>query len=259
MTDPANNDKCLIRLEGLYKAFGRLKVLEGVSLEFERGRTTVVIGPSGCGKSVMLKCIVGLLRPDAGAVYFDGRSIDELREADMVPIRTQFGFLFQMGALFDSMTVQENVCFPLVEHTPMTPSQRLARCREVLSLVDMDGSEPKMPGDLSGGQRKRVALARAIALKPRAILYDEPTTGLDPIRSDEINELILKLQRELGVTSIVVTHDMTSAYKIADRIVMLYDGHLVADGTPDQIRSSPNPVVRRFVQPTIPAPSTASP
>ena len=243
-----NGDSTIISLRSVHKAFEGHQVLEGVSLDIQEGRTTVVIGPSGCGKSVLLKHVVGLLRPDAGEVHFDGQRIDELSEGALVAVRTQFGFLFQMAALFDSMTVEGNICFPLAEHTAMTPAKRQQRCAEVLRMVGMDGTQGQMPAELSGGQRKRVALARAVALHPRVILYDEPTTGLDPVRADVINELIIKLQRELNVTSIAVTHDMASAYKIADRIVMLYDGRLIADGSPEQIQQTDDAVVRHFIQ-----------
>jgi phospholipid/cholesterol/gamma-HCH transport system ATP-binding protein len=196
----------------------------------------------------MLKHIVGLLRPDHGEVWIDGRRIDNLPERDLVDVRTRFGFLFQMGALFDSLNVAENVGFPIVEHTHKPPDVVAKIVAHKLKQVGLPEAGPKMPGELSGGQKKRVALARAIALDPEVILYDEPTTGLDPIRSDVINELILKLQRELKVTSIVVTHDMNSAFKVADRIVMLHEGKIIFDGTPDEIQSSENPDVKRFVQ-----------
>lgn len=248
MSSDVSKDDAIIRLDGVHKAFGSLKVLQGVDLHFLRGQTTVVIGPSGCGKSVMLKHIVGLLHPDRGEVWYEDHRIDKLHETDLVDIRTNFGYLFQLGALFDSMTVQQNVCFPLEEHTPMTESERIERCANVLSLVGMNNTQLKFPAELSGGQRKRIALARAIALHPKVILYDEPTTGLDPIRSDTINELIIKLKDELHVSSIVVTHDMTSAYKIADRIVMLYDGHIIADATPDGLRGTEEPIVRAFIE-----------
>jgi phospholipid/cholesterol/gamma-HCH transport system ATP-binding protein len=238
----------LIELRKIHKRFGRLAVLSGMTLNIEEGLSLVIIGASGTGKSVLLKHIVGLLRPDKGEVWFDGRRIDGLREADLVEVRKQFGFLFQMGALFDSLSVEENIAFPLVEHTRKPPEEIAEIVGQKLALVGLRDSRKKMPAELSGGQRKRVALARAIALGPRVILYDEPTTGLDPIRSDVINELILKLQRELSVTSIVVTHDMQSAFKVGDRIVMLHEGKIVFDGTPDEIRASDNPIVRRFVQ-----------
>jgi phospholipid/cholesterol/gamma-HCH transport system ATP-binding protein len=239
--------KTIIALRDVYKSFGRLRVLQGVNLEVEEGKTTVIIGPSGSGKSVILKHITVLLRPDRGEVHFDGRRIDHLSEGQLVDIRTQFGFLFQMAALFDSMTVEQNVTFPLIEHSKMSPKERRERANEALRLVGLEGTGSKMPAEMSGGQRKRVGLARAIALRPRVILYDEPTTGLDPIRSDVINELINKLREELKVTSIAVTHDMHSAYKIADRMVMLYDGKFVADGPPEHFRNTQDPLVRSFV------------
>src|SRR5690348_11000779 len=217
----------LIELRNVSKRFGRLVVLNGVSLSIEEGQSLVVIGASGSGKSVMLKHIVGLLTPDDGEVWFDGQRIDELSDRELDKVRQQFGFLFQMGALFDSLTVEDNVAFPVVEHTKKPAEEIRKLVAEKLRMVGLDGTQKKMPGELSGGQRKRVALARAIALGPRVILYDEPTTGLDPIRSDVINELILKLKRELNVTSIVVTHDMNSAFKVADRIVMLHEGKLI--------------------------------
>ncbi|MBI1367765.1 MAG: ATP-binding cassette domain-containing protein [Planctomycetes bacterium] len=241
-------DEAVIRLRDVYKSFGRLRVLQGVNLDFIKGQTTVVIGPSGCGKSVMLKHIVGLLRPDRGEVYYEGHRVDQMNEHDLVEIRTDFGYLFQLGALFDSMTVEQNVCFPLEEHANMTLKERRERCAQVLGMVGMEHTQRKVPAELSGGQRKRIALARAVALHPKVILYDEPTTGLDPIRSDVINELIIKLQKELHATSIVVTHDMTSAYKIADRIVMLYDGHIIVDGSPDEVRATDDPIVRAFIE-----------
>ena len=237
----------IIELRHIHKRFGRLVVLDDVSLQIENGSSLVVIGASGTGKSVLLKHIVGLLRPDSGEVLFEGNRIDNLSERKLMDYRMQIGFLFQMGALFDSMTAGENVAFPLRQHSNKSAEEVTERVRQRLAMVGLPDAAPKMPGELSGGQRKRVALARAIALDPKAILYDEPTTGLDPIRSDIINELILKLQRELKVTSIVVTHDMHSAMKIADRIVMLHQGKLVFDGTPEEIRASQESVVRRFV------------
>jgi phospholipid/cholesterol/gamma-HCH transport system ATP-binding protein len=237
----------LIELRNISKRFGSLVVLNDVSLSIEAGQSLVVIGASGTGKSVLLKHIVGLLRPDKGEVWFDGQRIDDLPERRLSVIRQSFGFLFQMGALFDSQTVHDNVAFPLVEHTHQAPEEIDRLVNEKLAMIGLPDAGPKMPGELSGGQRKRVALARAIALGPRVILYDEPTTGLDPIRSDVINELILRLKRELNVTSIVVTHDMNSAFKVGDRIVMLHEGHIVFDGTPAEVRTSEDPIVKRFV------------
>jgi len=237
----------LIEFRKISKRFGRQVVLDHIDLNIEEGRSIVIIGASGSGKSVMLKHMVGLLHPDEGEVWFDGQRIDQLPERKMVDIRMQFGFLFQMGALFDSMNVEDNVAFPVAQHTNKTAEEISKIVDEKLRMVGLPEVKKKMPGELSGGQRKRVALARAIALEPRVILYDEPTTGLDPIRADVINELIIKLQRELKVTSVVVTHDMHSAFKIADRIVMLHKGKLIFDGTPEQIRESQDSIIRHFV------------
>lgn len=237
----------LVEFRHVSKSFGSLRVLEDVSLQVQRGESMVVIGASGSGKSVMLKHIVGLLKPDDGEVWFDGIRIDTLPEKQLMTVRHRIGFLFQMGALFDSLTNGENIAFPLVEHTHKKTAEVAGIVRTKLNMVGLNGVEKKMPGEMSGGQRKRVALARAIALDPELILYDEPTTGLDPVRSDVINELIIKLQRELRATSIVVTHDMHSAFKVADRIVMLYEGRIIIDGTPQQIQHSADPVVRHFV------------
>lgn len=237
----------IIRLVDIHISFGPLEVLRGVSLELERGQATVIVGPSGTGKSVLLKHIVGLLKPDRGEVYFQGQRVDQLDEAGIVAVRKKIGFLFQMGALFDSMSVADNICFPLVQHTRLSATARRDRCQRVLRLVGLGGIESSMPAELSGGQRKRVALARAIVLEPQVVLYDEPTTGLDPIRSDVINELIVSLGKQLGITSVVVTHDMASADKIADRMVMLYHGKIIADGQPAAFYRSDNDFVQRFI------------
>src|SRR5438874_10491040 len=238
----------LIELRKISKRFGSNVVLGDVTLNIEKGSSLVIIGASGTGKSVLLKHIVGLLRPDRGEVWFDGQRIDILSERKLMLVRQRFGFLFQMGALFDSLTVADNVGFPLVEHTQKSPEEIAGIVKQKLAMVGLPDVGQKMPMELSGGMRKRVALARAIAMDPDVILYDEPTTGLDPIRADVINELILKLQRELCVTSIVVTHDMQSAFKVADRIVMLHEGHIIFDGTSDEIQKTDNDVVKRFVQ-----------
>jgi len=245
---PAGANDAIVRVEELEKRFGRLRVLRGISLSFPRGKTTVVLGPSGCGKSVMLKHLIGLLRPDKGHVYFEGERIDTLSERAFTPIRRQFGFLFQQGALFDSMTVAENVAFPLREQEGRAPYDEEARVRTVLRLVGLEHTYERFPSELSGGQQKRVALARAVVLRPKVVLYDEPTTGLDPIRADLINELILKLKQELRVTSIVVTHDLASAFKVADRLVMLHEGRVVLEGTPAEFRASTDPIVGRFLR-----------
>ncbi|MEM1109859.1 MAG: ATP-binding cassette domain-containing protein [Planctomycetota bacterium] len=238
----------IIRLRGLHKRFGPMAVLNGLDLDFRPGETTVILGPSGTGKSVTLKHIVGLLQPDAGEVYFHEHRVDRLKERDLVDLRKRIGFLFQMGAMFDSMTVGQNVEFPLVEHTNMTRRQRAEKVDRLLKMVGLGKTQDKMPADLSGGQRKRAALARAIALEPEVMLYDEPTTGLDPIRSDVINELILALTKQLGMTSIVVTHDMNSANKVADRMVLLYEGQVAADSDPCTFRNSQSELVQRFIR-----------
>jgi len=238
----------IIRLEKVSKSFNGLVILRNLSLDIDRARTTVVIGPSGTGKTVLLKHIVGLLRPDRGRVYFEDAEITALSEADLVPIRQRIGFLFQSNALFDSMTVGDNVAFPLIEQGFRSETVVAERCAHVLALVGLDGIQDKMPEELSGGQKKRVALARAIVLDPEVILYDEPTTGLDPIRADLINELIIRIQEQLHTTAVVVTHDMQSARRVADRIVMLYDGRLLTDTTPEGLREVTNATVVRFVE-----------
>ena len=237
----------LIDLKNLHKSFGSHAVLDGVSLSIPAGQSLIVIGASGTGKSVLLKHIVALLKPDAGEVWFDGKRIDNLGERALIDVRTRFGFLFQMGALFDSMNVGDNIAFPLREHTSKTEAEITGIVADKLRMVGLSGIEKKMPGELSGGQRKRVGLARAIVLDPQIILYDEPTTGLDPVRADVINRLIIKLQRELKVTSIAVTHDMHSAFKIGNRIVMLHEGKIIADGTPEEIQRSDDRIVRQFI------------
>ncbi len=243
------NDKNdpIIRLEEVWKSFNAETVLRGINLDVYRGQTTVVIGPSGCGKTVLLRHIVGLLKPDKGKVFFDGVNITNLSDRELVPIRRRIGFLFQSNALFDSMTVAENIYFPMMEQGIESEQELRRRCRQVLQLVGMEEMEHKMPEELSGGQKKRVALARAIALRPEVLLYDEPTTGLDPIRADLINNLIIKLQNELKTTALVVTHDMDSARKVADRIVMLYNGQILVDTTPEGLEKITNDVVVRFI------------
>ncbi len=238
----------VLAVEKVTKRFGPHIVLDNVSLSIEKGKTTVVIGPSGCGKTVLVKHLIALLRPTSGEVYFDGRRIDNLSEQDLNEVRTHFGFLFQGGALFDSLSDFENIKFPIRQNNKVKNWREVEELvKNKLAMVGLDGFQNYYPANLSGGQRKRVALARAIALNPEVLLYDEPTTGLDPIRSDVINELVLKLQRELGVTTVVVTHDMASAYKIADRIIMLHSGKIVADGDAEHIRNHPHPDVQHFI------------
>jgi phospholipid/cholesterol/gamma-HCH transport system ATP-binding protein len=238
----------VLRVKNLTKRFGTNVVLDNISLTIEDGKTTVIIGPSGCGKTVLVKHLIVLLRPNSGEVYFKDHRIDNVGENELNKIRTHYGFLFQGGALFDSLNVTENIIFPIRQHCKITNWKEVEELvKSKLAMVGLDGFQQFYPSNLSGGQQKRVALARAIALNPEIILYDEPTTGLDPIRSDVINELVLKLQKELGVTSVVVTHDMNSAYKIADRIIMLHNGKIIADGNADHIRNHPHPVVQQFI------------
>lgn len=237
-----------VRLVDLHKRFGDIVVLRGITAALRSGETTVIIGESGSGKSVILKHIVRLLTPDRGEVYFHDTRIDTLPERQLTEIRPQFGFLFQLSALFDSMNVADNVAFPVRAHTRLGRDEIQEIVNKKLAMVGLDGVQEQWPAELSGGQKKRVALARAIALDPEVILYDEPTTGLDPPRADEINELIIKLKRELKVTSVVVTHDMASARKVADRILMLHGGKFIFDGSPEQIFQTDDPRVRCFVE-----------
>lgn len=238
----------IIVAQNVTKQYGSRVVLDNISLAVEKGKTTVIIGPSGCGKTVFMKHLIVLERPTEGWVYFKGERIDDKEERKLAKIRMHFGFCFQMGALFDSLTVFENITFPVEQHFKITDYKALAELvKQKLALVGLDGFQNHYPASLSGGQKKRVSLARAIALNPEIILYDEPTTGLDPITSDVINELILKLQKELAITSVVVTHDMKSAYKIADRIIMFHKGRIIADGNADHIRNHPHDIVQQFI------------
>ena len=237
-----------LRLVAVQKAFGPNQVLRGVDLDVVRGETVVVLGGSGSGKSVLLRHAVGLFRPDAGQVFVEGVEISRLSEDGLLETRKKVGMLFQSGALFDSMTVRDNVSFALDEHTGWDGAGILARVEEVLRLVELEGVLDLMPSDLSGGMRKRVALARAIALAPAAILYDEPTTGLDPITANTINHLIRNLQKRLGVTSVVVTHDIHSAFAVGDRIAFLHEGRILFHGTTAEARVSKEPLLRNFLQ-----------
>jgi phospholipid/cholesterol/gamma-HCH transport system ATP-binding protein len=238
----------VIEIRGLQKSFGDKPVLRGLDLIIQTGESVVIIGRSGCGKSVLLKLIIGLLTPDAGSILIDGEDITTMAPADLYRTRRKFGVLFQGAALFDSMTVYENVSLGLRENTDLSEEEMIKIAAERLAMVDMPGVEDLKPAELSGGMKKRVGLARAIAMNPQYVLYDEPTTGLDPINADVINELIKNLNDRLSVTTIVVTHDMVSAYKVADRIVMLHRGVIIFDGTPDQIKNTQDEVVRQFTE-----------
>jgi phospholipid/cholesterol/gamma-HCH transport system ATP-binding protein len=241
-------DSPFLRYVGLHKAFAGNEVLRGVDLDIPLGQTVVVLGGSGSGKSVLLRHAIGLHRPDAGSVWVDDEEITGLSEEQMIGPRKKVGMLFQAGALFDSMSVLDNVAFSLREHTDWPRDRIEGRVSEVLQLVELEGVDALMPSDLSGGMRKRVALARAIALAPRALLYDEPTTGLDPITATTINNLIRSLQTRLGVTSIVVTHDIQSAFTVADRIAFLYEGKILFDGTAEEARRADEPRLQRFLR-----------
>lgn len=245
----AREGEDLIVFTGLKKSFGPKVIYTGLDLEVRRGETLTVIGGSGTGKSVLLKCLIGLLQPDAGSIRFDGKELVGLSEEEFIPIRRQIAMLFQGAALFDSLTVGENIAYPIREHFRKMPEAEIAdRVAEKLEMVGLPGIEKMKPADLSGGMKKRVGLARAIAIDPAVVLYDEPTTGLDPINTRRINELIVKLNEALDVTSIVVTHDMESAYMVSHRMAMLYDHRIIAKGTVDEMRSSDLPVVRNFVK-----------
>jgi len=237
----------MIEIINLCKSFGDNKVLEDLNLALNDGETTVIIGRSGCGKSVLLKHIMGLMKPDSGQVIIDGKDITEMSEKELNKVRMKFGMLFQGSALFDSLSIGENVGFMLSEHTNTSKASIKNRVKECLGLVGLKDVEHLKPAELSGGMQKRVGLARAICMKPEIILYDEPTTGVDPIMGDAINDLIIELHDKLKVTSIAVTHDMKSAYKIATRIAMLYKGKIIATGVPREIENSNDPVVRQFV------------
>jgi len=237
----------MIKIVDLHKSFGTKPVLRGVDLEIETGETMVVIGQSGSGKSVLLKHLIGILKPDKGEIFIDGLEITRLREEELQRITRKFGMLFQAAALFDSLTVGENVSFGLERYTDHSPAEIRRIVAESLNKVGLNDIEGLMPFELSGGMRKRVGLARAIAYGPEIILYDEPSTGIDPIRADSINDLINDLKRDLRVTSVVITHDMVSSYKVADRIAMLYEGRIIEIGTPAEIQASSNPIVRQFI------------
>jgi len=238
----------MIEFQDVHKAFGPKRVLEGLSLKIADAETMVIIGFSGTGKSVALKHIVGLLHPDAGDVIVDGKAVSTLDRAGLTSLREGIGYVFQFAALFDSMTVEENLALGLRRRRNLADEEIDDRIREALALVDLSGTEERLPAELSGGMRKRVGIARAIALRPRYILYDEPTTGLDPVTSAVIDRLMVRTREHLGVTGVVVTHDMRSAYTVGDRIAMLYEGRIRQVGTVAEIQESEDPVVRQFIE-----------
>ena len=238
----------MIEFRNVHKAFGRKEVLRGFTLEVREGETMVIIGYSGTGKSVAIKHIVGLLEPDEGEVWVDGLRVDELSRQDLYALRGKIGYVFQFAALFDSMTIGENVAMGLRKQGKLTEPEIQQRVTEALNLVDLPNVHERMPAELSGGMRKRVGIARAIALRPKYILYDEPTTGLDPVTSATIDQLMVRMREQLGVTGIVITHDMRSAYTVGTRIAMLYEGQVRAVGTVDEIQHSTDPIVRQFIE-----------
>lgn len=247
--------KTLIKLKDVFTRFGDRKVLNGLDLEVFAGETLVIIGRSGVGKSTILKHIGGLLPPDSGEVWVEGQKVESLNEQELNELRKKMGVVFQYAALFDSLTVFENIAFRLLRDFGMTEARAVEVVRKKLELVGLkDELLDLKPAQLSGGMRKRVGLARAIAVDPEIILYDEPTSGLDPVTSEAINDLILDMQRKLNVTSVVVTHDMHSAYKVANRICMIYDGKIIGTGTPDEIKNSRDPVIRQFVTGSVEGP-----
>ena len=238
----------MIQIRGLTKQLGSKRVLDGLDLDIPKGETLVVLGPSGTGKSVLLKHIIGLMGPDRGSIEIDGENIVGMKEPEMNNVRKRFGMLFQGAALFDSLSVGENIALPLREHTRLSDAEVRKRVAERLEWVGLKGVEDMKPSSLSGGMKKRVGLARAIAMDPAYILYDEPTTGLDPINSDVINQLIRSLQARIGVTSVVVTHDLHSAWKVGDRLALLHEGRVQFTGTPAEATASRDLLVQQFIQ-----------
>jgi phospholipid/cholesterol/gamma-HCH transport system ATP-binding protein len=238
----------MIRLIDVHKSFGSKRVLEGFSLEVEEGETMVIVGYSGSGKSVAIKHIVGLLEPDSGTVWVDGKEVPRLSRPELYELRSKVGYVFQFAALFDSMSIGDNVAMGLRKEHRLNEGEIAARVTESLALVDLPGVESKFPAELSGGMRKRVGIARAIARRPKYILYDEPTTGLDPVTSAVIDQLMVRMREKLGVTGIVITHDMRSAYTVGSRIAMLYEGKVRQAGTVEEIRHTKDPIVCQFIE-----------
>jgi len=242
------NREAIIKIRDLKKQFNGQPVLTGLDLDIEHGETLVVMWRSGCGKSVLLKHITGLIKPDEGTIFFEDEDITRFSRKKLFQMRMHFGMLFQSAALFDSMTVGENVGLPLRKHSGRSDREIGEIVSRKLRLVGLEGIQDKYPAELSGGMKKRVGLARAVVMDPQVVLYDEPTTGLDPIMADVINNLIKDLQRELDITSVVVTHDIGSAYKVADHLAMMYEGKIIHEGTPEEIRETGDQIVRQFVE-----------
>ena len=245
------DERWQIRIRGLEKSFGVQHVLRGIDLDIERGKINIIIGGSGQGKSVLMKLLMGLLKPDAGHIWVDGEDIVQLADVQMAHIRRKFGMVFQYAALFDSMNVVENIAFPLLERYKLPRAEIMERVRDLLRRLDLaaaGGMERKFPPELSGGQRKRVGLARALIDRPEILLYDEPTTGLDPVSTKNVDEMIRHTADEFGVTSVVISHDMASTFRIADRIAMLAAGQIIVEGTPKQVLASERPELREFIE-----------
>ncbi len=236
----------MIEIRNLYKSFGKNQVLKGVSLTVTEGSTTVILGGSGSGKTVLMKHMIGLLRPDSGEVIIDGERFDNLAEGERQRVRRKFGMVFQQAALFDSMTIFENVAFPLREHAHFDEAKLHEVVYQKLDQVGLRNKSEDYPDELSGGQRKRIGLARALALDPKIVLYDEPTTGLDPITTDNVDQMVIDARREYGVTSVIISHDIGSAFKVADHMAVLYQGVILADGKPEAVRQSQDPFVKKF-------------
>ena len=245
---PPSAEEAFIAVRDLEKSFGGKKVLRGITLDIHRGETLVILGGSGCGKSVLLRHLNGLLRPDKGEVIVDGRRLNQLTEDQMGVVRKEVSMVFQLAALFDSLSVYENVAYPLRENGERDEQKIRERVRDLLAMVELKNVEQLQPAELSGGMKKRVALARAIALEPKAVLYDEPTTGLDPLVTRKINELISGLQKQLGFTSIVVTHDLKSAFAVADRFALLDEGVVRFSGTAEEVRHSTDALMKEFLE-----------
>jgi len=258
----ARDERWQLRIRGLHKSFGGHHVLRGVDLDLERGKTNIIIGGSGQGKSVLMKHLMGLLKPDSGHIWVDGQDIVPLGDVEMSHLRRKFGMVFQYAALFDSMNVVENIAFPLLERYKMSRDEIMERVRDLLGRLDLagvSGIEQKFPAELSGGQRKRVGLARALIDRPQILLYDEPTTGLDPVATKNVDEMIRRTADDFGVTSVVISHDMASTFRIGDRVAMLHAGQIIANGTAAEVLKSTRPELREFIEISGLVPSSKGP